>query len=93
MCDSLKINMHLSKLLWQEHPEYATLRSTLRHLVEKDGIGKLWAGISPRAFRIASAVVILQGVRSKLISLIAGPEAAAVVDASNGEALLPVPGD
>ncbi|EIE26829.1 mitochondrial carrier [Coccomyxa subellipsoidea C-169] len=54
------------------HPEYATLRSTLRHLVQTNGVTSLWAGISPRAFRIATAVVILQAMRSKLISVVEG---------------------
>ncbi len=57
-------------LLMQEHPEYATLTSTLRHLVRTQGLSGLWAGIVPRAGRISCAVIILQGVRSKLISLV-----------------------
>ena len=57
-------------LLMQEHPEYATLRSTLQHLVKTQGLSGLWAGIVPRAGRISCAVIILQGVRSKLISLV-----------------------
>ncbi|CAL5225283.1 g8081 [Coccomyxa viridis] len=54
----------------KEHPEYATLRSTLQHLVKTQGLSGLWAGIVPRAGRISCAVIILQGVRSKLISLV-----------------------
>ncbi|KAK9916384.1 hypothetical protein WJX75_002075 [Coccomyxa subellipsoidea] len=54
------------------HPEYATLPSTLRHLVQTNGLSSLWAGITPRAFRIATAVVILQALRSKLISVVEG---------------------
>ncbi|CAK0735994.1 hypothetical protein CVIRNUC_000674 [Coccomyxa viridis] len=53
----------------KEHPEYATLRSTLQHLAKTQGAAGLWAGIVPRAGRISSAVIILQGVRSKLIAL------------------------
>lgn len=56
----------------QVHPEYATLPSTLRHLVQTNGLSSLWAGITPRAFRIATAVVILQALRSKLISVVEG---------------------
>ena len=58
-----------TSLLMQEHPEYATLGSTLRHLVRTQGVLGLWAGIVPRAGRISCAVIILQSVRSKLISL------------------------
>lgn len=57
-------------LLVQEHPEYATLRSTLHHLVRTQGASGLWAGIVPRAGRISCAVIILQGLRSKLIGLV-----------------------
>ena len=53
----------------QEHPEYATLRSTLQHLMRTKGVLGLWAGIVPRAGRISCAVIILQVVRSKLIAL------------------------
>lgn len=56
-------------LCMQEHPEYATLRSTLQHLIRTQGVSGLWAGIVPRAGRISCAVIILQGVRSKLIAL------------------------
>ena len=56
-------------LCMQEHPEYATLRSTLQHVIRTQGVLGLWAGIVPRAGRISSAVIILQGVRSKLIAL------------------------
>ena len=56
-------------LLMQEHPEYASLGSTLRHLLRTQGVSGLWAGIVPRSGRISCAVIILQGVRSKLISL------------------------
>lgn len=56
-------------VLMQAHPEYASLGSTLQHLLRTQGISGLWAGIVPRAGRISCAVIILQGVRSKLISL------------------------
>lgn len=54
------------------HPEYATMRSSLRHLVQTNGLTSLWAGITPRAFRISTAVVILQMIRTKLISIVEG---------------------
>ena len=56
----------------QAHPEYATLRATLQHLVRQQGLRSLWAGIAPRAFRIACAVIILQTVRSRLIGIVEG---------------------
>jgi hypothetical protein len=74
----------------QVHPEYTTLPSTLRYLVEKDGIARLWAGITPRAFRIASAVVILQTVRGHLIGFVEGRRDLA--DPEDAEALFPVIG-
>ncbi len=40
--------------------------------MQTNGVTSLWAGISPRAFRIATAVVILQAMRSKLISVVEG---------------------
>ena len=55
--------------------EYATLQSTLRHIVRTEGLGSLFAGIAPRAFRIAGAVIILQSVRNSLISLVEGMKA------------------
>ena len=70
VCSLCSIMVHgMSPLLMQEHPEYATLRSTLQHLVRTQGVSGLWAGIVPRAGRISCAVIILQSVRSKLISL------------------------
>lgn len=75
----------------QVHPEYATLRSSLRHLVQTKGLTSLWAGISPRAFRIATAVVILQMIRTKLISIVEGINSPGLTPEE--EALLTLPRD
>lgn len=75
----------------QAHPEYATLRSTLQHLIQQQGLASLWAGIAPRAFRIAGAVLILQTVRSNLISLVEGLRRGD--DAPDDLLLLPLPRD
>ena len=77
-------------LITQAHPEYATLRSTLQHLIQQQGLRSLWAGIAPRAFRIACAVMILQTVRSKLITLVGGLKQD---DAPDGMLLVPTPRD
>ncbi len=75
----------------QANPEYATLRSTLSHLVKTNGLTSLWAGISPRAFRIATAVVILQMLRTKLISIVEGLKSPVL--SPEDEALLAMPRD
>lgn len=55
--------------------EYATLQSTMSHIVKAEGLSSLFAGIAPRAVRIAGAVIILQSVRTRLISLVEGMRA------------------
>ena len=52
------------------NPEYATWQSTLRHMTHERGMGVLFAGLAPRAFRICGATMILQTVRTKLVGLI-----------------------
>ncbi|KAK9824556.1 hypothetical protein WJX72_011293 [[Myrmecia] bisecta] len=54
------------------HPQYRTAVSTLRFIASTQGIGSLWAGIAPRAFRIVGATFILNGVRTQLTDLLEG---------------------
>ena len=50
-----------------KQPEYKTVRSTTRHLIESQGITALWAGLLPRLIRLCGATVILQAVRTSMI--------------------------
>lgn len=49
------------------NPEYKTVLSTTKHIINNDGVGTLFAGLLPRAFRIVCAVFILTGTRNTII--------------------------
>jgi hypothetical protein len=49
------------------YPQYATMTSAARHIVQTEGAGTLFAGLVPRALRIVCAVFILTGTRNALI--------------------------
>lgn len=53
-----------------EVPQYASFFSTMRTVVAQEGVGALFAGLAPRAFRVCGAVFILTGVRSALVDLV-----------------------
>ena len=52
------------------HPEYRSMLSTTRHIVQTEGVGTLFAGLVPRSLRIVAAVFILNGTRSTLVDLL-----------------------
>lgn len=53
----------------KEAPQYATARSTARHIIQQGGgISALWAGFTPRAARTVGAAFILNYVRDKSIN-------------------------
>jgi Mitochondrial carrier protein len=52
------------------HPEYRSMLSTTKHIVTTEGVGTLFAGLLPRAFRIVCAVFILTGTRNTIIDLV-----------------------
>lgn len=56
----------------QAHPEYANWRTTMRHLIQTQGVSALWSGLLPRGIRVVGACMILQTVRTKLIELAEG---------------------
>eukprot|EP00887_Chlorella_sp_A99_P001559 scaffold8.g1559.t1 len=47
-----------------QYPQYRSTLSTVRHIVQTEGVGMLWAGLLPRSFRIVCAVFILNGTRN-----------------------------
>ena len=59
----------------EAQPQYRTIFSTARHLVQSQGVPVLWSGLAPRLFRLCSAFVILQVARSQLIKLMEGSNA------------------
>ena len=56
----------------QKHTEYASWRTTVRHIVQTQGVAGLWAGLLPRGIRVVGACFILQTVRKQLIELAEG---------------------
>ncbi len=56
----------------QKHPEYANWRTTVRHIVQTQGVAGLFAGLLPRGVRVVGACFILQTVRKQLIELAEG---------------------
>ena len=56
----------------ESHPEYTSIASTARHLIQTQGIASLWTGIAPRLVRLCGATIILQVVRTQMIALIEG---------------------
>jgi hypothetical protein len=52
------------------NPEYRSIASTGRHIVATEGVGTLWAGLVPRAFRIVCAVFILTATRNTCIEFL-----------------------
>lgn len=52
------------------NPEYRSFSSTVRHIVQTEGPGTLFAGLIPRSMRIICAVFILNGTRSTLVDAI-----------------------
>ena len=52
------------------HPEYRSMLSTAKHIVQTEGAGTLFAGLLPRAFRIIGAVFILTGTRNTVIEML-----------------------
>lgn len=49
------------------NPEYRSMYSTARHIVQNEGFMTLFAGILPRGFRIVGAVFILNGTKNTAV--------------------------
>ena len=62
------------------NPEYRSLVSTVRHIVTKEGVGTLFAGLLPRATRIVGAVFILTGTRNTAIDILEKRRAAVALE-------------
>lgn len=54
----------------EEYPQYRSLLSTARYILQTEGVGGFFAGLLPRAFRICGAVIILNSSRSTIVGLI-----------------------
>jgi hypothetical protein len=54
----------------EKYPEYRSLVSTTKHIVETEGFGTLFAGLIPRAARIVLAVFVLTGVRNSAVEML-----------------------
>lgn len=54
----------------ETHPQYRSIASTGRHIVATEGVGTLWAGLAPRAFRIVCAVFILTATRNACVDFL-----------------------
>lgn len=52
------------------HPQYRSLLSTTQHIIQTEGVGTLFAGLWPRAFRIVCAVFILNGTRNTIVEAV-----------------------
>lgn len=52
------------------NPEYRSVVSTTKHIIKTEGVGTLFAGLLPRAFRIVCAVFILSGTRNTAIDVL-----------------------
>ena len=59
------------------HPEYRSVASTTRHIIQTEGVGKLFSGLVPRATRIVGAVFILTGTRNTALEFLEGRRAGA----------------
>lgn len=49
------------------HPQYRTMMSTARYVVGEAGVGALFAGLLPRAFRIIGAMFIFNEVKQRAV--------------------------
>jgi len=56
------------------HPQYRTVLSTARHVVGEGGVGALFAGLLPRAFRIIGAMFIFNEVKTRGMAFLEGPD-------------------
>lgn len=61
------------------HPQYRSLMSTTRHIVQTEGVGTFFAGLGPRAIRIVAAVFILNGMRTTIVDALQQRRTAALV--------------
>lgn len=65
--DTVKTRMQ-ANVVPKETPEYTSSLSTMRHVINQGGgIGALWSGIAPRAFRIVGATFILNATRTYIV--------------------------
>ena len=56
------------------YPQYRTIFSTARYVVGEGGVGALFAGILPRAFRIIGAMFIFNEVKSRALAYLEGDD-------------------
>ena len=56
------------------HPQYRTIMSTARYVVGEGGVGALFAGLMPRAFRIIGAMFIFNEVKTRAMAFLEGDE-------------------
>ena len=66
--DTIKTRMQAS-LEPGLRPEYATALSTLRYILDKEGVAGVFSGMVARSTRIIGATFLLNIVRNKLIDL------------------------
>lgn len=53
-----------------EYPQYRSMPSTTKYIIETEGFTTLFAGLVPRAARIVLAVFVLTGVRNTAVDLL-----------------------
>ena len=49
------------------HPQYRTMLSTTRYVIGDGGVGALFAGLLPRAFRIIGAMFIFNEIKTRAV--------------------------
>ena len=65
--DTIKTRMQ-AYVIPKETPEYRSSISTMQHVIKQGGgIGALWSGIAPRAFRVVGATFILNATRTFIV--------------------------
>ena len=65
--DTIKTRMQ-AYVIPKETPEYRSSITTMQHVIKQGGgIGALWSGIAPRAFRVVGATFILNATRTFMV--------------------------
>ncbi|KAI8109062.1 hypothetical protein M9435_005478 [Picochlorum sp. BPE23] len=78
--DTIKTRMQAFPDL-KKNPEYRTIYSTARHIIQEGGVQAMFAGLVPRGFRIIGAVFILNGVKNTAVDFLEKKRSGETADA------------